>query len=174
MAISRVAVAFDQLLRSGRAGALQSCGDRKFLLPDGSGYLAVAAGGARDRGDRDREPGGDHGSIFADPSGGAARSAAALRGSLHLGDPRRTNLSAAGEQDAADRRSAAGAVVPDLERLGLRLWHCRLHHHGRRRGHGFRRDLEIVELARGHRSGGDFAVCRRRHDLLRCKSPETA
>src|SRR3989442_3230970 len=30
-------------------------------------------------------------------------------------------------------RSAAGAVVPDLERVGLRLWHRRLHHHGRRR-----------------------------------------
>jgi KUP system potassium uptake protein len=53
-----------------------------------------------------------------------------------------------------------------FERAGLRLWHRRLHHHGRRRHHGLRRDLEIVELARGHRSAGDFAVCRRRHDVL--------
>ena len=148
--------------------------DRKFLLPDGSGDTAAAAGRAGDRGDRDRQPGGDHGSLFADPPGGAARSAAALRGPLHLGDPCRADLSAAREQAAADRRVAAGAVVPHLERPGLRLWHRGLHHHGRRRHHGLCGDLEVVELARGDRCGADRAVCRRRHDLLQRQSVETA
>ena len=54
--------------------------------------------------------------------------------------------------------------VPHLERPGLRLWHRGLHHHGGRRHHGFRRDLEIVELARGDRGGRDRALRRRRHD----------
>ena len=36
---------------------------------------------------------------------------------------------------------------------GFGLRHRRLHHHGRRRHHGLRRDLEIVELARGDRGG---------------------
>ncbi len=155
MALFRAALASDQLFRSGRAGAFQSRRDREFLLPDGSGDPAVAAGRAGDRGDRDREPGGDHRRLFADPSGGAARSVAALRGPLHLGDACRADLSAARQHAVADRRVAAGAAVPHLERIGLRLRHRRLHHHGRRRHHGFRRDLEAVELARGHRGGGD-------------------
>ncbi len=58
--------------------------------------------------------------------------------------------------------------------LGLRLWHRGLHHHGRRRHHGLRRDLEIVELARGDRGRADRAVRRRRHDLLQRQSPEAA
>ena len=53
---------------------------------------------------------------------------------------------------------AAGAAVPQLERIGLRLRHRRLHHHGRRRHHGFRGDLEVVELESGHGGGGDRAV----------------
>ena len=72
--------------------------------------------GAGDRGDRDREPGGDHRRLFADPAGGAARPAAALRGPLHLGDACRADLSAARQHAAADRRVAAGAAVPHLER----------------------------------------------------------
>ena len=44
MALFRAAVAADQLFRPGRAGAVQSRGDRKFLLPDGSGNTAAAAG----------------------------------------------------------------------------------------------------------------------------------
>ncbi len=72
----------------------------------------------------------------------------------------------------ADRRIVAGASVPHVERISLRLWHRRLHDHGRRRHHGIRGDLEIVELACGHRGGGDCAVRRRRHDLLQCKSLE--
>ncbi len=56
--------------------------------------------------------------------------------------------------------------------LGLRLWHRRLHHHGRRRHHGFRRDLEVVELERGHGGCGDRAVRRRRHDVLHRQSAE--
>ena len=129
--------------------------DRKSVLSDGPGNAAAAAGGAGDRGDRHREPGGDHRRLFADPPGGAARPAAALRGPLHLGDPCRPDLPAAGQPAAADRRDAAGAVVPHLERAGLGLWHRRLHHHGRRRHHGLRRDLEIVELARGDRGRAD-------------------
>ena len=57
--------------------------------------IAAAAGRAGDRGDRDREPGGDHRRLFADPAGRAARPAAALRGPLHLRDPCRADLSAA-------------------------------------------------------------------------------
>ena len=113
------------------------------LAPDDP---AAAAGGAGDRRDCDREPGGDHRRLFAGPPGGAARPAAALRGSLHLRDPCRADLSAARQPAAADRRAAAGAAVPHLQRTGLGLWHRRFHHHGRRRHHGLRRDLEIVEL----------------------------
>ena len=174
MALFRVAGAADQLFRAGRAGAVRSGGDRKFVLPDGPGNPAAAAGGAGDRGDRDREPGGDHRRLFADPPGGATRPVAALRGSLHLGDPCRTDLPAARQPAAADRGRAAGAAVPHLERAGFRLWHRRLHHHGRRRHHGFCRDLEIVELARGDRGGGDPALRRRRHDLLQRESAEAA
>ena len=101
----RVAVAADQLFRPGRAGAFQSRRDRKPVLPDGAGDLGAAAGGAGDGGDRDREPGGDHRRLFAGPSGGAARPAAALRGSLHLGDPCRADLSAARQPAAPDRRA---------------------------------------------------------------------
>ena len=114
------------------------------------------------------------GRLFAGPPGGATRPAAALRGSLHLGDPCRTDLSAAGQPAAADRRDPAGAVVPHLERTGFGLRHRRLHDHGRRRHHGLCRDLEIVELARRDRGGGDPAVRRRRHDLLQRQPAETA
>ena len=37
-------------------------------------------------------------------------------------------------------------------------------HHGGRRHHGLRGDLEVVELARGDGRGADRAVRRRRHD----------
>src|SRR5450755_3882212 len=146
-ALFRAAFAVDQLFRSGRAGAVRSRGDREFLLSDGSGDIAVAAGGAGDRRDRDREPGGDHRSVFADPSGRAAWPAAALRGPLHLRVARRTDLFAAREPAVADRRLAAGPAVPYLKRIGLRLWHRGFHNHGGRWHHGFRRDLEAVELA---------------------------
>ncbi len=66
----------------------------------------------------------------------------------------------------------AGAVVPQLERIGLRLWHRRFHHHGGGRHHGFRRDLEVVELESGHGCRGDRAAHRRRHDVLHRQSPE--
>ena len=48
---------------------------------------AAAARRAGDRGDRDREPGGDNRRVFADRPGGATRPAAALQGSLGLGAP---------------------------------------------------------------------------------------
>ena len=95
---------------------------------------------------------------------------AALRGALHLGDPCRSDLSAARQPAAADRGRAAGAVVPHLERSGVGLWHRCLHHHGGRRHHGFCRDLETVELARGDGGGCDPAPRRRRHELL-CRQP---
>ena len=78
----------------------------------------------------------------------------------------RTDLSAARQPAAADRRPAAGAVVPHLERTGFRLRHRGLHHHGRRRHHGLRRDLEIVELARRDGGRGDPALRRGRHEFL--------
>ena len=68
--------------------------DREPVLPVGP-EGAAAAGGAGDRRDRYREPGGDHGRVFADPPGGATRPAAALRGALHLGIPCRPDLPAA-------------------------------------------------------------------------------
>ena len=43
-----------------------------------------------------------------------------------------------------------------------------------RRHHGLRRDLEIVELARGDGGRGDRAVRRRRHDLLQRQSAQAA
>ena len=46
VALFRAAGAAGQLFRSGRAGAGQSRGDRKFILPDGSGNIAAAAGQA--------------------------------------------------------------------------------------------------------------------------------
>ena len=49
---------------------------------------------------------------------------------------------------AADRRAAAGAAVPHLERARIGLRHRGLHHHGVRRHHGLRRDLETLELER--------------------------
>ncbi len=65
---------------------------------------------------------------------------------------------------------AAGAVVPHLERPGFGLRYRRFHHHGGRWHHGFCRRLEIVELARGDRGGGDPAFRRRRHEFL-CRQP---
>src|SRR5258705_12432960 len=109
MALFGVAFAADHLLRSGRAGAFQSRRHRKFVLSDGSRDPAIAAGGAGDRGDRDRKPGGDDGSLFADPPGRSTGSDAALRGPLPLGVPRRTDLSAAREPAVAETRLAACA-----------------------------------------------------------------
>ena len=86
LAVLRAARAADQLFRAGRAGAVRSRRDREFVLPDGARDPAAAAGRAGDRGDRDREPGGDHRRLFAGPPGGATRPAAALRGPLHLRD----------------------------------------------------------------------------------------
>ena len=54
-----------------------------FLLLSGLG--AVADGGAGDRRDRDRQPGGDYRRLFAEPAGDPARPAAAPRNPPHLG-----------------------------------------------------------------------------------------
>ena len=105
MVLLRVAGAADQLFRPGRPGAGQSRRDRELVLPDGSGIIADTAGHAGDGGDGDCEPGRDYRGLFAGPPGGAARPAAALRGSLHLGDPCRADLSAARQPAAADRRT---------------------------------------------------------------------
>ncbi len=64
-------------LRAGRARARRSEGDRESVLPALSGLGAAADGGACHRRDRDREPGGHHRRLFADPAGDPARPAAA-------------------------------------------------------------------------------------------------
>jgi KUP system potassium uptake protein len=112
--------------------------------------------------------------VIVDASGRAAWSAATLRGPLHLRVACRADLFAAREPVVADRRLAAGAAVPYLERAGVGLWYRRLHNDGGRWDHGFRRDLEAVELARSHGGGADCSVCRRRHDFLQCESFEIA
>ena len=125
-------------------------------------WAAAAAGRAGDRGDGDREPGGDHRGLFAHPAGGAARSAAALRDPPHLGVARRTDLHAARELAAPGRRDDAGAVVPDLERR----W---------RSAYGIAVTATMVvdwllafivfrllwRWRAGAPRGGDFAACRR-------------
>ena len=75
-----------QLFRAGRARARQSEGDRAPVLPDVSRMGAAADGRAGDGGDRDRQPGGDHRRLFADPAGHAARPAAAPRDPAHVGN----------------------------------------------------------------------------------------
>ena len=77
--------AADQLFRAGRAGARQSRGDRKPVLPPRSRDAAAAHGGAGDRRHRDREPGRDHRRLFAGASGHSARHAAAACDPAHLG-----------------------------------------------------------------------------------------
>ena len=54
-------------------------------------------------GDRDREPGGDHRRLFADPPGHSARAAAAIRNPPHLGIPFRPDLYPAHQHAAAGR-----------------------------------------------------------------------
>ncbi len=63
----------------------RSEGDREPVLPALSRLGAAADGGARHRRDRDRQPGGDHRRLFADPAGDPARPAAAPRDPPHLG-----------------------------------------------------------------------------------------
>ena len=149
-------------------------GDRKLVLPAGAGCPAAAVGGAGHGRDRDREPGRDHRRLFAGPSSGATRPAAALRGSLHVRYACRADLSAARQPAAVDRRPPPGAVVPHLQRTGLGLWHRRFHHHGRRWHPGLCGDLEIVELEGGHCGGADRSVRGHRHDVLRRQSAEIA
>ncbi|MGY3110052.1 hypothetical protein ACVWW7_006679 [Bradyrhizobium sp. LM6.9] len=80
--VLRAALAPDQLFRAGRAGAVRSQRDRALVLPHGARAFRAAAGRTCDRGDRDCEPGGDHGGLFAGLSGCAARALAALRGAV--------------------------------------------------------------------------------------------
>ncbi len=55
-----------------------------LLYPDWALLPMVRAGDGRDR---DRQPGGDHRRLFADPAGDPARPAAAARNPPHLRDP---------------------------------------------------------------------------------------
>ena len=70
-------------------------GDRESVLPALSGMGAAADGRARDRRDRDRQPGRHHRRLFAHPAGDPARPAAAARDPPHLGDAGRPDLHAA-------------------------------------------------------------------------------
>ncbi len=108
---------------------------------------AAADGGAGDRRDRDRQPGGDHRRLFAHAAGDPARPAAAPRNPPHLGDAVRADLHAARQHAAADRRAAAGRAVPLVERARLRLRHRRHRHHGGHRHDGVRRHLAGLALA---------------------------
>src|SRR4030095_4197781 len=71
-----------------------------------------------------------------------AWSVAALRGAFHVGDACRPDLPAARQPAVADRRAVAGAAVPHLQRAGLGLWHCGLHHHGVRRSEEHTSELQ--------------------------------
>ncbi len=141
LARPRAAVAADQLFRPGRAGARASCRDRESVLSPRSRDAAAADDCARDRRDRDREPGRDHRRLFAGATGDPARPAAAARHRAHLGGIFRTDLPAARQHRAARRRHAAGRPVPHLERARLGLWHRGRHHDGGRRRAGLHRDL---------------------------------
>ena len=101
-----------------------------LMFPDWALIPMVALATA---GDRDREPGRDHRRLFADASGHPARPAAAIRNPPYVGSPFRPDLHSAHQHAAADRRDAAGAAVPLVERAGLGLRHLRDRDHG---GHG--------------------------------------
>ena len=132
------------------------------LVPE---YGAAADGGARDRRDGDREPGGDHRRLFAGASGDPAWSAAAARDPAHLRVACRADLHPARHHGAVDRRAAAGRVVQVVEcaRLGLR--HRGRHHHGGRRAAGVHRGLEAVALAAVAGRAGGGAAGRGRRDV---------
>ena len=106
MVLSGIAVALAQLLRTGRARALQSGRHRRSVFPVGSGIVVAALCRPRDRGDGHREPGGDYGRLFADPPGDATRASSTDRDPSHLGITVRANLHAAGEYCIARRRAA--------------------------------------------------------------------
>ena len=95
----------DQLSRAGRAGAGRSEGDRESVLSALSALGAAADGGAGDRRHRDRQPGGDHRRLFAHATGDPARPVAASGNPPHFGIAVRTDLYAAREHAAADRRA---------------------------------------------------------------------
>ena len=98
-----------------------------LLYPDWALLPMVAA---RHRRDRDRQPGGHHRRLFADPAGDPARPAAAAGNPPHLGGAGRADLHAAGQLAAAGRRAAAGPAVPLVERARLGLRHRGHRHDG--------------------------------------------
>ena len=98
---ARAAGAADQLFRAGRVRAVAILRriENPFyqLVPD---LAAAADGGAGDRGDRDREPGGHHRRLFAGAAGDPARLPAARCHRAYLGRPIRADLHSAREHDA--------------------------------------------------------------------------
>ena len=147
LARARAAGAADQLFRPGRAGAGASSGDREPVLSPGPGIAAAAARRAGHRRHRDRQPGRHHRRLFAGAAGDPAWPPAAARHRAHLGGIFRTDLSAARQHRAADRRDAAGRAVPHIERARFGLWHRGRHHHGGRRHPRIHRHLEAVAMA---------------------------
>ena len=121
-------------------------------------------GGARDRGDGHRSQAVITGAFSL------------IRQAVQLGLLPRFEVRYTSETHAARSTSARqpalliGVVLrcccSHLERPGVGLRYRRLHHHGGRRHHGLCRDLETLELARGHCGGRDPATRRRRMRFL--------
>ena len=110
-----------ELLRARQPCAGSPGGGGELVLPSRSGMGAAAAGSDGDRRDGDREPGGDHRSLFAHPAGGAARSASAVRDPAHLGVARRPDLHAPRQLAAPGCSDDAGAALRQFSGAGERL-----------------------------------------------------
>src|SRR6185437_2518462 len=98
--------------RARRARAGSPRGGRQPVLPIGAGMGALSHDRAGDGGDRDREPGGDHGRVLTDESGGATRPSTALADPQDVGDTSGANLYPPRPRAAPGRRAVSGADVP--------------------------------------------------------------
>ena len=92
LAVHRSAQPGAELFRPGRAAAAGPRRGGKSVLPDGAGMGPVAAGLHGDRGDRDRQSGGDLRRLFGDEAMHATWPAAATDGSCTPRTPRRARF----------------------------------------------------------------------------------
>ncbi len=136
---SRAAVARDQLLRTGRAGAARSARRRESVLPPRARFDAAADGRARHRGDRHRFAGDHLRRVLHHPAGLAPGLPAAHPRAAHLGRRTRTDLHPPRELADARRgaRTGRGLRFVHQSRGGLRhrgVRHHAAHHVPDRRG----------------------------------------
>ena len=136
-----------QLFRSGRAGARQPGSDRKSVLSAGSRSAAAADDRAGDRGDRDRQPGGDHRRLFAHPPGDPARLVAAAGNPAHLGLAVRTDLHSARQLRCCSSACCCWSDCSGPRAIWRRAYGIAVaDHDGGRRLAGLHRHLEAVEV----------------------------